>query len=34
MINSLDNGSLNMIDFISFCISMKAVWGMKIKRIH
>ena len=30
MINSLDNGGLNMIDFKSFCISMKAVWATRM----
>lgn len=27
MLNNLNAGSMNMIDFRSFCIAMKAVWA-------
>lgn len=30
LINSIENGGLNMIDFRAFCIAMKAVWATRL----
>lgn len=30
LVNTVDNGGLNMIDFKSFCISMKANWATQL----
>lgn len=30
MTNNLNNGGMNMIDFKSFCIAMKAIWAYRL----
>ena len=30
MVNNLNAGGMNMIDFRSFCITMKAVWAYRL----
>ena len=32
MINEIERGGLNMLDFRSFCLSMKAVWAVKLNK--